>query len=285
MHGATCLSVRAIQSLLAIVLAVISRIALAQEPPPAVPAETAAPAAPGAGATPVVVAPPAVAAPPPAVAAPPPPAAPPPRPAWRPRDARFAIGVEHLFAFETLALQSTQERAPDGSTAEFTTLRTTFPFSSDRFAVPRLAFDVLFGGTVGAYFGYSRDAQSAVFTDPFGRTEDPERGTVSGTAGARGGVIVGHGTAVALWLRGGVGYWWSSDFPSSESGFSSRAFFLALDPVVIIAPLPRLALTFGPYLEAASGSRTHRTKGVTDPGELTWIDLTLRFTTNLSVMF
>jgi hypothetical protein len=273
-------------TLLAIGLAAISRIALAQEPPPAAPAETAETAAPAVAAPPPVAPAPPVTAPPPPAGAPAPLPAAPARPAWRPRDARFSIGVEHLFAFETLALQSTRDVAPDGSTGEFTTLRTTFPFTSDRFALPRLAFDFLFGGTIGVYVGYSRDAQSAVIDDPvLGRTEAPERGTVSGTAGARGGAILGRGTAVALWLRGGVGYWWSSDFPSDQSGFSSSALFLAFDPVVIIAPLPRLALTFGPYLEAATGSRTHRTKGVTDPGELTWIDLALRFTTNVSVMF
>jgi hypothetical protein len=272
-------------------VACASRLAAAQEPAPPDPAESVGPPeVPGRSAAVPAPLPPRAdgdygAPPPRTVYMPAQPVPPPARPAWRPRDAHIAIGVEHLLAFEALLVETNHDETPDGFSQDFTRTRSEFPFSGDRGGPPRLAVDFLFGGTVGAYVGYGRGTSRSVTNDPIlGRVESPETGGSGGVAGLRGGAIIGSGATVALWLRGGVGYAWSSPIPSGEGSSTSSA-FLALDPVLIIAPLSHLALTFGPYIEGSRGSWKRQTMGVTEPGESTWLNLAVRFTTNVSVMF
>jgi hypothetical protein len=274
------------------VLICTSRFVVAQASPPAALPEAAAPAP---DTAPAAVAPPV---PPPAsVAAPtqPPPVAhaamqpvdpPAARSAWHPRDARVAISLDHIFSFEAVAVQTYHDSSEDGSSRDETRTRSAFPFQAGDFAqVPRLAVDGLFGGTVGAFVGYGRSSNKTVYDDGVsGPTDDGERSSQRGLAGVRAGAIIGRGSTVALWLRGNVGYTWTSETPSDDA-ITDRAVLLALDPVVIFSPLAHVALTVGPYVEASRGWVTFRTAGVADPGDHTWFDVTLRFVTNLSFMF
>jgi len=255
------------------------RAALAQEPAaPPVPMPAEAPAA----------------LPPPPAAGPPPPEvtfgavplpAPPARPAWRPRDAHVAISLEHLIEFEAVAVETDHNGDGMGSYGDSTRTRSTFPFTGDSGGPPRLAVDVLFGGTVGAFFGFGRRTDHLTSHDPVLGDSDAGEHTVSyGLVGVRGGVILGHGETVALWLRGGVGFSWSGETPA-EDGATTTAVLVALDPVIVVAPMRHVAFTFGPYVEWSRGSFKHKTMGVVDPGDHTWMDFLLSATTNFSVMF
>lgn len=65
----------------------------------------------------------------------------------------------------------------------------------------------------------------------------------------RGGVILGDGDAIRIWLRAGIAYGHINNDSDSSSSVG-----IVLSPNVIVSPAPHVALTFGPMVRADSVS-------------------------------
>jgi hypothetical protein len=162
--------------------------------------------------------------------------APLPAPARRIRDARVVLSAESVAGVWFYSSKDISRDAPDS------TLRA---LGFDVLGSSELGVDFLFGSTsiwtVGGQ-GYLKG--------DWGSSGEASFSNRSFAIMPRGGLILGNGEPFGLWLRAGVGYRYTRD----DSGESYRNMSFALDPRVIFAPAPHVALTCGPELYANRGT-------------------------------
>jgi hypothetical protein len=163
------------------------------------------------------------------------------------------ISAERLTTVE--AWFSSSKDAAGNPSSDSRGTNVNFLYSGDD-AFPRLALDYAFGGvgTVGGVFGIRSRSGSYTNTSAVGTGTETDMPTVTNLlVGARGGVIFGSGSRFAFWLRGGV-YHQSQTTKSTTTDSSWNFTYFSFDPAFMLVPVPHAALTFGPFLEAGTGS-------------------------------
>src|SRR5688572_19461271 len=117
---------------------------------------------------------------------------------WRMGDSHLIIGAEGLVSFEGW-LETTKS---DSSEFAYSGLDVNL-FNH----VPTVSFDFAWVGTVGVILGYNSSTSSPTALDGEAPASTTDSSTYSNvTAGIRGGVMLGRGSLLSVWLRLGYTY-------------------------------------------------------------------------------
>jgi hypothetical protein len=195
---------------------------------------------------------------------------------WRPSNAKFIMAGERLFGFSAFGgTVSVDGQSLSGNATMVNLLWANssvniagFP-AINPYTMPMLTFHgVVAGGlTLGGGIGYASTSGSH---DAGGGTtiDDPTRSAVA--VSPRIGYLASFSPTFGIWAKGGITYFSEKEegttldcsnptfgcvSSTSESGISGIA--IAIDPMLVLAPLPHVGILFGPTLDiGVSGTLT-----------------------------